>query len=145
MAVGQNKWYHFGVGAPPILEPVLVGIGMFTGSTIWILPIAKCAYPKRAPPNAAGASAGSAAAQEVHRAAAAQARGEVGEVHVTQLAGTCAASPPEEQFDTTHTYTYIYIHTYTYIYIYISLLVLLPVWIIVIIIIRIFLILNYYY
>ena len=27
MAVGQNQWYHFGVGAPPIL----VGIGMFTG------------------------------------------------------------------------------------------------------------------
>ena len=22
---------HFGVGAPPILEPILVGIGMFTG------------------------------------------------------------------------------------------------------------------
>ena len=31
VAVGQNQWYHFGVGAPPILEPVLVGIGMFTG------------------------------------------------------------------------------------------------------------------
>ena len=27
MAVGQSQWYHFGVGAPPIL----VGIGMFTG------------------------------------------------------------------------------------------------------------------
>ena len=37
MAVGQNQWYHFGVGAPPILEPILVGIGMFTGGTIWIL------------------------------------------------------------------------------------------------------------
>ena len=24
---------HFGVGAPLILEPILVGIGMFTGST----------------------------------------------------------------------------------------------------------------
>ena len=24
---------HFGVGAPPILEPILVGIGMFTGGT----------------------------------------------------------------------------------------------------------------
>ena len=24
-------------GAPPILEPILVGIGMFTGGTIWIL------------------------------------------------------------------------------------------------------------
>ena len=29
---------HFGVfGAPPVLEPILVGIGMFTGGTIWIL------------------------------------------------------------------------------------------------------------
>ena len=36
MAVGQNQWYHFGVGAPPILEPI-VGVGMFTGGTIWIL------------------------------------------------------------------------------------------------------------
>ena len=33
MAVGQNQWYHFGVGAPPILEPFSVGIGMFTGGT----------------------------------------------------------------------------------------------------------------
>ena len=33
VAVGQNQWYHLGVGAPPILEPILVGIGMFTGST----------------------------------------------------------------------------------------------------------------
>ena len=33
MAVRQNPWYHFGVGAPPILEPILVGIGMFTGGT----------------------------------------------------------------------------------------------------------------
>ena len=33
MAVGQNQWYHFGVGAPPIFEPILVvGLG-----TIWIL------------------------------------------------------------------------------------------------------------
>ena len=30
-AVGQNQWYHFWVGAPPMLEPILVGIGMFTG------------------------------------------------------------------------------------------------------------------
>ena len=30
MAVGQNQWYHFGVGAPHILETILV-IGMFTG------------------------------------------------------------------------------------------------------------------
>ena len=33
MAVGQNQWYRFGVGAPPILEPILVGIGMVTGGT----------------------------------------------------------------------------------------------------------------
>ena len=26
VAVGQNQWYNFGVGAPPILEPILVGI-----------------------------------------------------------------------------------------------------------------------
>ena len=41
-AVSQNHWHHFGVGAPPILEPTCVGIGMFTGATgfspmaIWI-------------------------------------------------------------------------------------------------------------
>ena len=28
--------FHF-VGAPPILEPILVGIGMFSGGAIWIL------------------------------------------------------------------------------------------------------------
>ena len=28
---------HFGVGAPPILVPILVGIGMFTGVTIFLL------------------------------------------------------------------------------------------------------------
>ena len=39
--LGQNQWYHFGVGAPPILEPILAGIGMFTGTgerplvTLW--------------------------------------------------------------------------------------------------------------
>ena len=32
LAVGQNQWYHFGVGAPPIVV-YLVGIGMFTGGT----------------------------------------------------------------------------------------------------------------
>ena len=37
MAAGQNQWYHFGVGAAPILVEILVGIGMFTGGTIWIL------------------------------------------------------------------------------------------------------------
>ena len=44
MAVGQNQWYHLGVGAPPILEPILVGIGMFTGGTIWILPFGQNTY-----------------------------------------------------------------------------------------------------
>ena len=35
MAVGQKQWYHFGVGAPPILGPILVvGLNrMFTGGT----------------------------------------------------------------------------------------------------------------
>ena len=28
VAMVQNQWCHFGVGAPPILEPILVGIGM---------------------------------------------------------------------------------------------------------------------
>ena len=28
---------HFEVGAPPILEPILVGIGMFTKNKIWLL------------------------------------------------------------------------------------------------------------
>ena len=39
MAMGQSHWYHFGVGAPPILEPILVvGLNrMFTGGTVWIL------------------------------------------------------------------------------------------------------------
>ena len=32
MAVGQHQWYHFGLGAPPILEPVLVvGLGCSLG------------------------------------------------------------------------------------------------------------------
>ena len=25
LAVGQNQWYHFGSGAPPMLEPIIVG------------------------------------------------------------------------------------------------------------------------
>ena len=33
----QNQRYHVGIGAPPILEPILVGMGMFTGGTIWVL------------------------------------------------------------------------------------------------------------
>ena len=33
----KTMGYHFGVGAPPILEPILVGIGMFTRATIWLL------------------------------------------------------------------------------------------------------------
>ena len=37
--MAQNQWDPIlGVfGAPPILEPILVGIGMFTGGTIWVL------------------------------------------------------------------------------------------------------------
>ena len=31
MAMVQIQWYHCGIGAPPTLEPILVGIGMFTG------------------------------------------------------------------------------------------------------------------
>ena len=30
MAMVQNQQYHFGVGAPPVLEPILVGIGILT-------------------------------------------------------------------------------------------------------------------
>ena len=33
MGVSQNQWYHFGIGAPPILA-YLSGIGMFTGGTM---------------------------------------------------------------------------------------------------------------
>ena len=33
VAVGQNQWYHFGVGAPPILIYVSGDWGMFTGGT----------------------------------------------------------------------------------------------------------------
>ena len=33
LAIVENQSYHFGIGAPPILEPFLVGIGMFTGGT----------------------------------------------------------------------------------------------------------------
>ena len=32
LAVGQNEWYRFGVGAPPISEPILVvGLGCAAG------------------------------------------------------------------------------------------------------------------
>ena len=34
--------YHFGVGAPPIFEPILVGIGMFTGGTGFWYPWPLC-------------------------------------------------------------------------------------------------------
>ena len=34
---GSKPMVPFGVGAPPILEPILVGTGMFTGGRIWIL------------------------------------------------------------------------------------------------------------
>ena len=38
MAVGQSQGYHFGVGATPILEPILVvGLGPVHWGTIWIL------------------------------------------------------------------------------------------------------------
>ena len=36
MAVCQNQWHHFGIGARPSAV-YLVGIGMFTGGTIWLL------------------------------------------------------------------------------------------------------------
>ena len=39
--VGQNEWYHVGVGAPPILEPILAGIGgylFFTHSNMSLHP-----------------------------------------------------------------------------------------------------------
>ena len=35
--VKTNGIPFWGIGAPLILEPVFVGIGMFTGGTIWIL------------------------------------------------------------------------------------------------------------
>ena len=46
--VGQkfNGNYHVGLGAPPILEPMLVGIGMFTGGTIWILSHGQIKQPR---------------------------------------------------------------------------------------------------
>ena len=37
MAMVQIQWYHFVTGAPPILEPISVGIGMFTEGTFWLL------------------------------------------------------------------------------------------------------------
>ena len=37
MGVGQDQWYHFGVGAPPISVYFSGWIGMFTEGTIWIL------------------------------------------------------------------------------------------------------------
>ena len=38
MALGQNQWYHFGVDAPPILEPLLVvGLECSLGGTIRLL------------------------------------------------------------------------------------------------------------
>ena len=33
LAVGPNQWYRFGIGAPPSLVYILVGIGMFTAGT----------------------------------------------------------------------------------------------------------------
>ena len=43
MAVGQNQWWHFGVGAPPILVyvsgdwDVLWGYGLWTHGYMWLL------------------------------------------------------------------------------------------------------------
>ena len=37
LAVAKHQWYHFRVGAPPILVYFSGWIGMFTGGTIWIL------------------------------------------------------------------------------------------------------------
>ena len=34
-------------GAPPMLEPILVGIGIFTGGTIWILSHGHLGTPSR--------------------------------------------------------------------------------------------------
>ena len=36
MAMVQNQWYHFGEVHHPF-QSILVGIGMFTGGTIWAL------------------------------------------------------------------------------------------------------------
>ena len=32
MAMVQNQWYHFGIGAPPMLEPIVVGLGCSLGA-----------------------------------------------------------------------------------------------------------------
>ena len=37
MAVGQNQWYHFGIGAPPILVHFSGWIRMSAGGTIGVL------------------------------------------------------------------------------------------------------------
>ena len=39
MAVGvkTDGILFWGIGAPPMFEPILVVIGMFTGGTIWLL------------------------------------------------------------------------------------------------------------
>ena len=54
MAVGQNQWFHFGGGAP-ILETILVGIGMFAGGK-GFLPVATSPPSKlKSPPQLAHA------------------------------------------------------------------------------------------
>ena len=73
LAVGQHHWYHFGAGAPPSLEPILVGIGIFTGGTArpcWRFRGLRCTDWARGPvrllplPAAGGASLGAAGAAE---------------------------------------------------------------------------------
>ena len=47
MAVGQNQWYHFGVGefTTHFRTDFSGWIGMFTGGTIWILTMARKPAP----------------------------------------------------------------------------------------------------
>ena len=43
VAVGQNQWYHFGIGAPPVLEPILVvGLGCSLGYDLDLDPWPGC-------------------------------------------------------------------------------------------------------
>ena len=51
MAMVQSQWYHFGMGAPPILEPILVvGLGpVHWGLRIWVLTHHMKSPPKNHP------------------------------------------------------------------------------------------------
>ena len=42
LAMVQNQWYHFWMGAPPIFESILVGIGRFTEKIRGLWPMATC-------------------------------------------------------------------------------------------------------